>query len=155
MPSAGPKLRWLIVSSLLLASGCTAITDPLLRDWAGTFVLQSVDGAPLPVLKLDYTTTRQYLLADTLWADGRGHYARASIFETDSVGRPYRAIQRTMQTGTYQVTRGDTVEFASTCPPYADCIAPPVGWRANDSEWIIAQRQAVGFAFVSIFRRID
>jgi hypothetical protein len=156
MRVASSGLRSLIAWVIVLA-GCaepTEPTEPTLRSLAGTFVLQSVDGMPVPVLQLDYTNTRQYLLTDTLWADGRGHYTRATITAIDSVGRAYRAIQRTMGTGAY-VIRGDTVDFPFTCPPGAMCIAPPVGWRLADGALVIAQRRTTGFMFVSRFQRIE
>jgi hypothetical protein len=154
MRIASSKLQLFIACVFVLASGCAEPTDPALRSLAGTFVLQSVDSMPLPVLQLDYTTTRQSLVADTLWADGRGHYSRATITAVDSVGRPYREIHRITITGAYTI-RGDTVDFPFKCPPEAMCIEPPVGWRLADGDLVIAERRTTGFALVSRFHQVE
>jgi hypothetical protein len=154
MRIASSGLRTLIVWVGIAAIGCAEPTDPTLRALEGTFVLQSVDGKPVPVLRLEYTYTREYLLTDTLWADGRGHYTRTTVTAIDSVARPYREIQARTRTGEYTI-RGDTVDFAFSCPPLASCILPPIGWRLTDSEWVIAERGDPGFFFVSRFRRVE
>ena len=68
-------LGTLLAATAFATSACTnstAPTDPALRVFVGTFVLQSFDGAAVPVLRLDDGTTRQYLVADTVVADGQG-----------------------------------------------------------------------------------
>jgi hypothetical protein len=157
MRVASSGLRSLIAVVIVLAGGCaepTDPTDPALRSLEGTFVLQSVDSKPVPVLQVEYTYTRQFLLADTLWADGRGHYTRATITAIDSVGRTYRSIQRRMATGAYGI-RGDTVDFPFKCPFGALCISPPVGWRLADGGLVLAQPHTTGFMFVSRFQRAE
>jgi hypothetical protein len=146
------RFRALWVAGLVL--GCTSPTDAALGSLTGTYVLQSVDGAAVPVLQVGYTTFRQYLVTDTVVADGRGHYSRVRITEKVSTVGDYRDITRGAWTGTYTI-RGDTVDFPYTCPMGAMCLAAPVGWRTADGSLVIADRRTTGFMFVSRFLRVQ
>ena len=140
------------IGSVACASS-TAPTDPALRAFVGTFVLQTFNGAPVPVLQLDYGTTRQYLVTDTVVADGQGRYTRVSVTRSDSVGRAYSITQRHAWSGTYAV-RADTLDFLFNCPPNALCIRPPVGWRMANGSLVIAYTSTQGFQSVSQFVRL-
>ena len=149
-------LGTLLAAAAFATSACTsstAPTDPALRAFVGTFVLQSFDGAPVPVLRLDYGTTRQYLVADTVVADGQGRYTRVAVTRIDSVGRPYSTTQRQAWAGAYAV-RADTLDFPFNCAPNALCLSPPVGWRKADGSLVIAYPSFQGFKQVSQFVRV-
>ena len=154
-PSA---LRSPIALAILLVAGCaepTAPIAPALRTLTGTYVLQSVDGAPVPVLQLTYTFTRQLLLADTLSADGQGHYAEVILTAIDSVGTAYRTIQRATRSGEYQIRNDTEVVFPYTCPPFASCVNPPDGWLLSDGELVVAPLYTTGYMFVRRYKHVE
>lgn len=146
--------RLLILVTALAAAACSPSTapDPTLRAFVGVYALASVDGIQLPVLQLDYSTTRQYLVADTIAANGTGHYTRVTVTRSDSVGKTYSAFTRQSITGAYEV-RGDTVDFVMSCPPGALCVNPPIGWLSADGSFTLAYRLTTGFQFVSRYYR--
>ena len=149
-------LGTLLTAAAFATGACTsstAPTDPALRAFVGTFVLQSFDGAAVPFLRMDYGTTRRYLVADTLVADGQGRYTQVEVTRIDSVGRPYSTTQRQAWAGAYAV-RADTLDFPYNCPPNALCVRPPVGWRKADGSLVIAYPSTQGFMQVSQFVRV-
>lgn len=149
-------LGTLLTAAALATSACTSSTapaDPALRVFVGTFVLQSFDGAAVPVLRQDDGTMRQYLVADTVVADGQGRYTRVAVTRSDSIGRPYSTTQRHAWAGAYAV-RADTLDFPVNCPPNALCVPPPVGWRKVDGSLVIAYPTFQGFQAVSQFVRV-
>jgi hypothetical protein len=150
--------RWLLLlvsSALTLSAACEADpTDPIFRRFSGTFVLQTVDGTPVPAVRAEDSRARQSLLADTLWSDGKGNYERATMYALDSIGRPYHLVSRSKSAGTYSI-RGDTVDFHFTCPANALCIQPPVGWRETDVDFVVANRGTNGFVYVLRFLKIQ
>ena len=151
-PSLPPSLT---LVTALCAAACSSSTapDPALRAFVGVYALASVDGTPLPVLQLDYSTTRQYLVGDTVTADGTGHYSRVTVTRTDSVGKSYTAFSRQSVTGAYDV-RADSVDLIVTCPPGALCVNPPIGWLSTDGSFTLAYRFTTGFKFVSHYYRV-
>ena len=99
--------------------------DPPLQLFQGTYVLRAVSEQPVPVAQVigEMRTTR---LADTLYADGRGHYTESIVTEVDSLGGAYRLTTVTRPAGEYEV-RNDTVRFVVNCPIGYFC-AYPKGW---------------------------
>lgn len=71
------------------------------------------------------------LLADTLHADGRGHYTESSATEMDSIGSAFRQTADVSRSGEYEV-RNDTVRFVVRCPMGAFCLHPK-GWLEGGS----------------------
>ncbi|MDQ6738547.1 MAG: hypothetical protein M3Z30_12705 [Gemmatimonadota bacterium] len=151
-PSLPPSLT---LVTALCAAACSSSTapDPALRAFVGVYALASVDGTPLPVLQLDYSTTRQYLVADTIRADGIGHFSRTTVTRTDSVGRPYSSFYRESSASAYNV-RADTIHFVYTCPPGAACVPPPIGWLSADGGFTLADDFATGYNFISRYYRV-
>jgi hypothetical protein len=114
------------------------------------YVLTSLDGQPPPVLQYDSGVLRQYLAADTLKFYEDGTYSDAVVSRIDSVGKTYTALQQGTGTGHYRL-RGDSIDFAFTCPPNASCIAPPAGSRSLDGAITVAYRSNHGLVFVRRF----
>lgn len=139
----------------LCAVACSSATgpDPSLRAFLGVYALASVDGSPVPVIQHDYSTTRQYLVADTIRADGIGHFSRTTVTRTDSVGRPYSSFYRESSASAYNV-RADTIHFVYTCPPGAACVPPPIGWLSADGGFTLADDFTTGYNFISRYYRV-
>src|SRR5438128_755800 len=110
----------------LMTTACSTPTDPSLRAFQGVFVLQTVDGLPLPVVQNAFGQAQLRMRADTLGADGRGHYVEIMRQELDSLGNSYRAAQASRHTGHYTV-RGDTVDFEIDCPAPCMRVLQPLG----------------------------
>jgi hypothetical protein len=108
----------------LLAAGCDS--DPVEpRQVAAEFVLQSVNGAPLPAEKFDNGTFSFILLSETLRLEEDGSGTQESVHRTDFAD-PAKPDQRTdsLFPLTYRL-RGDRLEVSFHCPPNALCTEGP------------------------------
>ena len=116
------------ITALLLAAGITGCRDTNgpSDSLRGRYVLVSVDAKPLPVLLNDYSTTRFYLVGDTLRFDGLGTVTETNIVREDVAATGGSELHREQSSFDY-VLSGDSVHFVFNCPPFADCVAPPVG----------------------------
>jgi hypothetical protein len=117
----------------VLCVACESPTHPApeLRLFQGTYVLRSVNEQAVPVVENIIGQLRRTLLADTLRADGRGHYTESIATQMDSLGSAFRQTAAMSGSGEYEV-RNDTVRFVVRCPMGYYCLYP-VGWFEGDS----------------------
>jgi hypothetical protein len=115
-----PKVRLIFSGAMLVAACMEPQADPL-RAFEGTFVLQSINGQPLPMIEQSSSTIRVMLVADTIVSDGRGHYTRRDVGEIDSLAVSHQQTRSSVFSGQYAM-RGDTVEFPSSCPVDVPCV---------------------------------
>ena len=108
----------------LLAAGCDS--DPVApRQVAAEYVLQSVNGAPLPAERFDNGTFSFILLTEVLRLERDGSGTHESVHRTDFAD-PAKPDQRT--DSLFPVTyllRGDRLEVSFYCPPNALCTEGP------------------------------
>ena len=124
-----PRILLYAVVAAVVCVACESpvhpAADPALQLFQGTYVLRSVGEQPVPVAQV-VGNLRIARLADTLYADGRGHYTESIATELDSIGSAYRLTTDTRQAGEYEV-RNDTVRFVVHCPMGYFCLYPK-GW---------------------------
>jgi hypothetical protein len=136
-------------SALLLAvgvAGCRDANGPY-DALRGRYVLVSVDAKPLPVLLNDYSTAQFYLVGDTLRFDGLGTVAETNVIREDVAATGGSELHREQNSFDY-VLSGDSVHFVFDCPPFAGCIAPPVGSILPGGTLIMVDRTTEGLANV-------
>lgn len=116
----------LVIPSLLalLAAGCDS--DPVApRQVAAEYVLQSVNGGPLPAEKFDNGTFSFVLLSETLRPEEDGSGIQESVHRTDFAD-PAKPDHRSdsLFRLTYRLL-GDRLEVSFYCPPEALCTGGP------------------------------
>lgn len=125
---------------LLLSLGCSgALTGPAPE---GRFVLQSIDGDPVPAVWVAHAAGVTEILADTLWLDTASRGSRSVIYRsTEAGGTPntYRAEE------SFTHTRVDgRIEISIDCRDVivrtASCVAPPhmVG-RIDEADALVVE----------------
>lgn len=146
-------LLYAIVAGAALCIACDAPAHPdahpELRLFEGTYVLRAVDGQAVPVVENDIGQLRLTLLADTLYTDGRGHYAESIVTETDSIGGAFRLTTNNSYAGEYEV-HNDEVVFVVRCPLGYFCLHP-IGSLEGGS---FVRRYAESTSKVSLFERV-
>ncbi len=118
MPSTRLAPRALLV---LLAAISLACDDPLRpADVAGTYVLRTVRGEPLPALLWQGDRAEMRIFADTvvLNADGTGREVSHLQFSD-----PSRTIRARSELPLSFEVHDDRLEGAYLCPPGATCLA--------------------------------
>lgn len=116
----------LVIPSLLalLAAGCDS--DPVAPGKvAAEYVLESVNGGPLPAEKFDNGTFSFILLSETLRLEEDGSGIQESVHQTDFAD-PTKPDHRSdsLFRLTYRLL-GDRLEVSFYCPPEAICIMGP------------------------------
>ena len=154
MDRATRALALTAAALLLLCTGCSDATSSDVATLRGVYALRTVDSSPLPILQWEDTYARQYLIADTLIFDGRHTVQHIIITRRDSVVHTYSKSDRQSYTSDYRL-RGDTVDFLFSCPIYADCIAPPIGWLEPGFKLAYTHRKyPTGFWPPSLYERV-
>ncbi len=101
----------------LLIVACTSSAGPLKGE---LFVLQSVDGSPLPAPYAENRLIPFRVLADTIALLTSTSGERRVRVEIDNIG-----TTRFSREAFDYVRNGDRMEISFRCPPNADCIRPP------------------------------
>lgn len=120
-----PRISLVLPSLLaLLAAGCDATNLLQPEEVAGEYVLESLNGSPLPAVWFSSETATFHVLADTLrlGADRLGSHVRAARTDYPDA-RPDEVHTATGQLS-YRI-RSRRIEFGYTCPPTALCTPPP------------------------------
>jgi hypothetical protein len=146
------SLRTPTLCLALLAGGCDSPLSP--SEAAGTYVLQSVGGSPLPVVVIDNAYATVTLLADTLRLkpDRTGTEVHAARVLTHGSGRP-EATSAGQMPLVYRLREGQ-IDIRYICPPEALCTmgaVPPHATGRFTADGLVLR--AVPKEFV--FRRID
>ncbi len=114
----------LLCATCFVFAGCESPLSP--SKVAGTYVLDSVRGSPLPIVMLKNEWNTITLLADTLrlHSDRRGEEVLVQRIEYHD-GSDESALTGTVQmTFSYHI-RDKSIEITYPCPINANCIAPP------------------------------
>lgn len=116
-------LRALAALALLLFAACDSPLDP--ERVAGTYLLQTVDGAPLPAVTVENPGARVDRLSDLLELreDGTG---RQQVRHRVTLRAP--GSETTEESATWEfhyVVRSGRVEITYQCAPNALCAAGP------------------------------
>jgi hypothetical protein len=102
----------------LLIVACTSSAAPPLKG--ELFVLQSIDGIPLPAPYAEDRLVPFRVLADTIALLTSTSGERRARVEIDNIG-----TTRFSREAFDYVRNGDRMEISFRCPPDADCIRPP------------------------------
>lgn len=114
----------LLAGVLLAAAGCSS-AEP--RPTSGEFVLQTVNGEPLPAIVLQGEFATVTMLADTilLFEDGTGLRIQRRHVDDDIVEVPDPGpLRRDVMEFTYRYV-DNRFELEYPCPGLALCVAPP------------------------------
>jgi hypothetical protein len=118
-------MKWLLVS-VLLTIGCKSSLSPK----GELFVLQSIEGVPLPAAYAENRNLNLRIIADSLWLTSLTAGERRTRFEVDAAGKTQMNVEKFDY-----VRSGDHIEISLRCPPNALCIRPPhmVGMLTQES----------------------
>lgn len=121
MPLSVPLALALLLTTL---AGCGSPVAP--EGAAGRFVLETVDGEPLPAVMVTHDHGATYILADTVWLATDGIGERHTTYRTTD----YQAsnVYRSENPFTY-VRDGTGIRITFDCNDVtimaASCVAPP------------------------------
>lgn len=104
----------------LVAGGCRSAGEPLALLLRGTFILRSVNGAPLPADISIQPTYQMTLLADTLRFERTG-LAKMNRTERLQYSSSEPAVVHLTLDFAVRIV-GETIYLKFLCPPGADCI---------------------------------
>lgn len=107
----------------VLAIGCGTPTDA--KPLAGTYVLRTIAGDPLPALAWQTEYTAIHIVADTLLIRPRGRAEERRMVEVHSfVPHHSQKVHTTRSELGIRFAPG-RLELTYVCPPNANCVAGP------------------------------
>jgi len=141
------RLRRTAMTGLLFApaTNCSSgSSEPSEPPLLGTYVLESVDGAPLPWLSFDDPSLKEYFIADTLRITSRTTIDGVYVARRHAAGDTVGVIRIRRQSSTFRIVApntlvgdqavpGDTVFVTAyglreRSPPFQTCKSDPCIW---------------------------
>lgn len=117
----------------LVLAGCDSPLAP--SGVAGTYVLVSIEGSPIPALYLEDEWSSSIIIADTLRLGSDRSGERITVQETEwrYPGHESTTVDTFSQSFTYAL-KDRRIEISFFCPPFANCAPPPhiVGRATGD-----------------------
>jgi hypothetical protein len=115
-----------LAGAVLTLAACTEPQSDPPGAFQGTYVLQSVDGKPIPILMPSTAPFSMTLVADTFVFDVSGHYTRRLVESIDDSLTGSHHVNSTLDSGVY-VAKDDTIEFPHPCIVNGVCVIQPFG----------------------------
>ena|SRR5690349_4570786 len=137
LPRTDRCVMFLALIAAIAVGGCRSSSEPVRLLLRGTFVLRTVNGAPLPADVSSQTNYQVTLVADTLRFDGQG-LARMGRTEVVQHSTSAPIVEHSAANFAVRIVR-ETIYLDFLCPPGADCFSsgPIVGHLADANTLVL------------------